>query len=110
MAKDMAHSVLAPANKNSKGQKMFLKRRANSENWAIKGPDPMENQRNDESTYKSLSSPLKPFKSFNVNQTFNPSKPLYQPGSQLYSSPVQPVKWPFDSSATSQISLGYCDL
>ena len=110
MAKDMAHSVLAPANKNSKGQRMFLKRRANSENWAIEGPDPMEKQRSDEGTSKSLTSPLKPFQSFNVNQTFKPLKPFYQAGSQLYSSPVQPVKWPFDSNATSQISLGYCDL
>lgn len=33
VAKVVAHSVLAPENRNSKGQSMFLKRRANSEKW-----------------------------------------------------------------------------
>lgn len=41
MANSMALSVLAPENRNSRGQKMFIRRRENSHKWTKEGPDPV---------------------------------------------------------------------
>lgn len=41
MANSVALSVLAPENKNSRGQKIFLRRRENSHKWTTHGPDPV---------------------------------------------------------------------
>lgn len=41
VANSMALSVLAPENRNSRGQKMFIRRRENSHKWTKEGPDPV---------------------------------------------------------------------
>jgi hypothetical protein len=95
LANSVAHAVLSPENVNSRGQKMFLRRRQNSHKWTTSGPDPTST--NDDTRQQPMSPPSwsgqRPQPSFaSQSQPQSTMMPRHPPPGQGLSRSPQPER------------------